>query len=79
MEHYLNSELALAQAKAHSKSGTVTNLHLIEIKQFKIPLPPLEIQKQIVAEIEEEQKIIEANKKLIVIMEHKIADVLSEM
>lgn len=79
LEHYLNSELALAQAKAHSKSGTVTNLHLIEIKQFKIPLPPLEIQKQIVAEIEEEQKIIEANKKLIVIMEHKIADVLSEI
>ena len=30
----------------------------------KIPLPPLEVQKQIVEKIEQEQKLIEANKKL---------------
>jgi len=45
----------------------------------EFPLPPIEAQKQIVAKIEEEQKIIEANKKLIGIMEQKIASVLSEI
>ena len=49
------------------------------VKKLKIPLPSLEIQKQLVAEMEEQEKIIEANKKLIGIMERKIADVLSEL
>lgn len=75
----LNTDLALSQAKAHSKSGTVTNLHLVEIKQIKIPLPPIEKQKQIVVEMEEQERIIEANKKLVGIMEQKIAEVLREI
>lgn len=79
LEHFLNSKSALAQAKAHSKSGTVTNLHLIEIKQFKIPLPPLEIQKQIMTKIEEEQKVIEANKRMIEIFEKKIEKKIKEV
>ena len=45
----------------------------------KIPLLSLETQKQLVAEIEEQEKIIEANKKLIGIMEQKITGVLSEI
>jgi len=49
------------------------------LKHLKIPLPPLEIQKQLVAEMEEQEKIIEANKKLIGIMEQKIEEVLSEI
>jgi len=50
-----------------------------EYSKIKIPLPPLEVQKQLVAEMEEQEKIIEANKKLIGIMEQKIAKVLSEI
>ncbi|GHO85258.1 N-6 DNA methylase [Dictyobacter formicarum] len=42
-------------------------------------LPPLEIQEQIVAQIEEEQKIINANKRLIEIFEQKIKDKISEV
>jgi len=49
------------------------------LEHLKIPLPPLEIQKQLVAEMEEQEKIIEANKKLIGIMEKKIIEVLSEI
>lgn len=45
----------------------IRNLVIIEF-----PLPPLEVQKQIVAKIEEEQKIIEANKKLIDLFQQKI-------
>ena len=50
-----------------------------ELAKIKIPLPSLEIQKHLVAEMEEQEKIIEANKKLVGIMEQKIAEVLSEI
>lgn len=50
-----------------------------ELLKITIPLPSLEIQKQLVAEIEEKEKIIEANKQLIKIMEQKITEVLSEI
>ncbi|MCG2687022.1 restriction endonuclease subunit S, partial [Candidatus Parcubacteria bacterium] len=46
--------------------------HFGKLKLANISLPPLEIQKRIVAEIEEEQKIIEANKKLIDLFQQKI-------
>lgn len=48
-----------------------------DVKKYKIPLPPLEVQKEIVAEIEEQEKIIEANKKLIGIMGQKITEALA--
>ncbi|HPD73833.1 MAG TPA: N-6 DNA methylase [bacterium] len=50
-----------------------------QIEELKIPLPPLEIQKQLVAEMEEQEKIIEANKKLVGIMEQKISEVLNQI
>ena len=50
-----------------------------ELKRIKIPLPPLKIQKQIVAQIEEEQKLVEANKKLIEIFEGKIKAKIAEV
>ena len=53
--------------------------HFKELVRVKIPLLPLEIQKQLVAEMEEQEKIIEANKKLVGIMEQKITEVLSEI
>ena len=53
--------------------------HFSKLKDIKIPLPSLEIQKKLVAESEKEQEIINANKQLIEIMEQKISDVLSEI
>jgi len=50
-----------------------------EYSKIKIPLPPLEVQKQIVEKIEEEQKIVEANKELIKLFEQKIKDKISEL
>ena len=41
------------------------NLSLEQIKDFEIPLPPLEIQQQIVAEIEDYQKIIDGAKQIV--------------
>ena len=41
------------------------NLSLEQIKDFEIPLPPLDIQQQIVAEIESYQKIIDGAKQVV--------------
>ena len=68
-----------AQATARSKSGTVTNLHLVDIKTIKIPLPPIAVQKQIVAEIEAEQALVAANRQLIARFEQKIQAALARV
>ena len=79
LEVFMNSEYAYQQATARKKSGTVTNLHLIDIKTIQILLPSLEIQKQIIAEIEKEQKMVEECKKLITIHEQKIKDKIAKV
>lgn len=48
-----------------------------EYSKKKIPLPPLEVQEKIVAEIDGYQKSIDENKKLIEIFEKKISDIIS--
>ena len=50
-----------------------------DLKKIKIPLPPISIQEQIVAEIEAEQKIMNANKELIEKMEKKIEAKIGEV
>lgn len=47
------------------------------VKNLQIPLPSLEIQKQLVAEAEKEEEIIAANRRLIELMEGKISQVLA--
>ncbi|KAK3605059.1 hypothetical protein CHS0354_000725 [Potamilus streckersoni] len=49
-----------------------------DLAKLKIPLPSLEIQKKLVAEAEREQKIIDANKELIEIMEGKIEELTAK-
>ena len=49
------------------------------IKQIKIPLPPLEVQKQIVDRIMSERKLIENAKQLIPVFEQKIKDRVAKL
>ena len=49
------------------------------VEAHKIPLPPLEIQQAIVAEIEAERVLIDANRKLIERMERKIAAAIARV
>ncbi len=62
-----------------TKSVGVPKLSIYEIKTIQIPLPPIEIQQQIVARIEEEQKYIDGCKKLIEIYEGKIKNTIKEV
>ncbi len=43
----------------NSKRGTLTNINAQQYASFEFPLPPLEVQKEIVAEIEGYQRVID--------------------
>lgn len=43
---YLKTAAAQRQLRQHAKTGTVTNLHLTEIRKMLIPLPPIELQRK---------------------------------
>ena len=74
--HYLKS----IEDKVCGNGGAVfDSISKRQIEELRIPLPPFETQSQLVAEMEEQEKIIEVNKKLITMMEQKIADVLNEI
>ena len=55
------------------------NLTTHQIKEFKIPLPPLPTQQAIVAEIESEQALVNANRELIARFETKILGVIDRV
>ena len=50
-----------------------------DVENYCIPLPPLDIQKQIVARIEEEQQMVDATKKLIAVYQGKIKEKIDEV
>jgi type I restriction enzyme M protein len=55
------------------------NLNTNQVNVFDIPVPSIQVQKQIITKIEKEQKIIEGNKELITIFENKIKEKIAEV
>jgi type I restriction enzyme M protein len=72
-------ENSLELLKKQSIGGLTRYLTLNMITSIKVPLPPIHIQHQIVAQIKKEQKIINANKELITIFENKIKDKIADV
>jgi restriction endonuclease S subunit len=54
----LGSDRVYAQFKQAATGGVVNNLNSEIVRRVQIPLPPLEVQKEIVAEIDGYQKVI---------------------
>jgi restriction endonuclease S subunit len=50
-----------------------------KINNMQIPFPPLDVQKEIVARIDEEQKLVDANNKLIELFEGKIKEKIADV
>jgi hypothetical protein len=68
------------QDKIKGSGGAVfDSINRKQISELQIPLPPLSVQQEIVARIEAEQQIINANKKLIEMYEQKIKDKIAEV
>ncbi len=54
-------------------------LTIVKLKQLEIPIPDIETQRQIVAQIENEQALVNSNKQLIEIFEQKIKDRIAKV
>ncbi len=70
--HILSTELVKQQFLKYAVGSTVKNLKSDTVKCVEIPLPPLEVQKEIVSAIGEEEKAIKECKKLIKLHQEKI-------
>lgn len=77
--YYLKSPKSLAHIELVSNGGAQSFISLTSIRNFPIPIPPLEIQQSIVERIETERQIIEGNKKLIEIYTKKIQDRINKL
>src|SRR3989338_2012894 len=73
----LNDVNAQTQISQLTRGVGVPKLALERIATIKIPLPALEVQKQMVEAMEKEEEIISSNRQLIEVMENKIGEVLN--
>jgi len=77
--YLFKSKLHRELLKDTGRGANIRNLSQELLKQITIPLPPLDIQKEIVARIEEEQRLVDASKKLIEIYQGKIKEKIDEV
>ena len=75
----LGSDIALRQFQSAATGGVVNNLNSKIVRRTQVPLPPLKTQQAIVAEIEAERALVDANRKLITRFEKKIRDTISRV
>ncbi len=76
---FAQSSAYWSQAHALMTGGGQPQFNGNVLKEIEFPLPPLAIQRQIVAELEAERKLVEANRELIARMEAKIMAKLAEV
>jgi type I restriction enzyme S subunit len=62
--HFINSPLAKSQFNKRLKGAGVPNLHLEEIREVEIPLPPLPEQQRIVSILDQAFSVIERSRKI---------------
>lgn len=64
---------------ASGSAGSMPKINQSIVESIPISIPPLDVQRRIVAEIEAERKLVEANRELISRMEAKINAKLAEV
>ncbi|XLQ20179.1 MAG: N-6 DNA methylase [Candidatus Moraniibacteriota bacterium] len=78
-QKYFQSDLIFSQLNQKAGGVTMPVLNGRILKTLKFPLAPMKIQEKIIEDIEIEQKIVDANKKLIEIFEQKLKTKISEV
>ena len=78
-KYLLESTYTREHLLPQSRGGSQKFISLTNFRKFIIPLPSLNIQKEIVAKIEEEKKIVESNKTLITIIKKKIERAIEDI
>jgi type I restriction enzyme M protein len=79
LEQVLRSDLIQSQIFGLKVGVAQSNLSLAQVSDFEIPLPSLEIQKQIVEKIEAERALVESSKKLIEIYDQKTKEAIAKL
>ena len=74
-----DSYRAMISAVCGGTSGSMKNIAKPALMGIKIPLPPLETQQNIVAEIQVEQALVDANRELIARFEKKIETAIARV
>ena len=76
---FLNSQNFTTQIESFVSWSAQPQLPIRSLSQFKIPLPPIDIQQQIVTEIEKEQAMVESAKGLVDVFEGKVKERIGEV
>ena len=79
LDRYLIEILNETDLMPYITGVTVPKLNQAKLRSIKFPLPPLEVQKEIVVEIEDYQKVIANNRELITRFEQKIQATLARI
>ena len=69
---YMLSDSFNNRIRSHYERASIPKINRSQLFGTEIPLPPVEVQRAIVAEIEAEQALVNANKQLIERFEAKI-------
>jgi restriction endonuclease S subunit len=77
--HYLNSDYINNLFEASASGATQKFISLGFIRNLEVRLPTIEEQERIVASLESERVLIDANKKLIELYTEKIKNKISEI
>jgi len=75
----LMSDYTQNQLSSLKQGATLQQFTIKQLSAFEIPLPPLEIQMEIVEKIESERELVDASKKLIKIYEDKTKSALEKL
>jgi len=76
---YISSPRVKQYLEENAIGVTMKNLNQAILSSIQIPIPPLETQRAIIAEIEVEQGLIQVNGELIARMESKIEAALARV
>jgi restriction endonuclease S subunit len=77
--HILLDPLTQQRIESYATGSTVLGIKQSNLRELQVSLPSLKEQTQIVDRIEQEQELVNANKKLIAIFEQKIKDKINEV
>ena len=79
LKHILNTDSVRDTILSKSSTSTMPFISGKELKQILIPLPKIDVQLSITAQIEKEQQLVNASKELVKIFEQKIKDEINKL
>jgi type I restriction enzyme M protein len=65
--------------RRQSKTGTLTNINAQQFSSFELPIPPLKVQRQIVADVGKEEQAVESCRNLVSTYEAKIKATIARL